>query len=86
MLAPRFQPTDRTTVAVLHSERLRRRVELMELIAGTRQAIAQSQALLVQADAILANEKSRSCNPFWTGATCHEQSFRETPCTSRTLF
>jgi ABC-type lipoprotein export system ATPase subunit len=69
MLASRFQPTDRNTVAVLHSERLRRRVELMELmelIAGTRQAIAQSQALLVQADAILANEKYRSCNPFWT--------------------
>jgi hypothetical protein len=66
MLASRFQPTDPNTVAVLHSERLRRRVELMELIAGTRQAIAQSQALLVQADAILANEKYRSCNPFWT--------------------
>jgi len=66
MLASRFQPTDRNTVAVLHSERLRRRVELMELIAGSRQAIAQSQALLVQADAILANEKYGSCNPFWT--------------------
>jgi hypothetical protein len=51
---------------------LRKHVELMELIAGTRQAIAQSQALLVQADAILANEKYRSCNHFGRRATCHE--------------
>ena len=57
MPAPRLQPTDRDTVAVMQKDRLRIRVELMELIAGTRQTIVESQALLIRADAILANEK-----------------------------
>jgi hypothetical protein len=33
------------------------RVEIMELITGARQTIAQSQALLVEADVILARGK-----------------------------
>ena len=57
MPAPRLQPTDRDTVAAMQKDRLRIRVELMELIAGTRQTIAESQALLIRADTILANEK-----------------------------
>jgi ABC-type lipoprotein export system ATPase subunit len=41
----------------MQSDRLRVRTELMELIAGARRTIAESQALLTQADAILADEK-----------------------------
>lgn len=57
MSAPSLEPTDRVTLSVLQRERLRRRAEFEDVIAGTRQTIAQSQALLVEADAILAKEK-----------------------------
>jgi hypothetical protein len=58
MLRPPLQPIDRKTVAALQKDRLRVHVEQMELIAGSRKTIAESQELLIQADAILASEKA----------------------------
>ena len=66
MLAPSLQPTDRTIVSVLQRERLRMRAEFEEVIAGARQTIAQSQALLVEADAILAKEQTSGITPQLT--------------------
>jgi hypothetical protein len=57
MLLPPLQFAKRTSAAVMFSERLRVRAELLELIIGTRQTMAQSWALLAEADAILAREK-----------------------------
>jgi hypothetical protein len=57
MRAPPLHPSDRTTVSRMQHERLRMRVELMELITGAKQTIAQSQALLIEADVILAKGK-----------------------------
>jgi hypothetical protein len=57
MPAPLHPIDSPTTVSAMRNERLRTHAELTELIAGTRRTIAQSQALLLEADAILAKEK-----------------------------
>jgi len=49
---------DCMSVAIMRSERLRQRAELVEVIAGTKQTLARSRALLAEVDAILAREKS----------------------------
>jgi hypothetical protein len=54
-MTPLFQPTDQLTI--MRNERLRMRREFAEVIAGARHTIAQSRALIVEADAILAGEK-----------------------------
>ena len=53
MLASSFP----STAASLQSLRARMQVELMEAIAGARQTMARSRALLAEADAILAKER-----------------------------
>jgi len=57
MLAPPRHTSDQKTVFDLRSERLRMRLEIVELIAGARRTIVQSRALLVEADDVLAKEK-----------------------------
>jgi hypothetical protein len=57
MLAPPLYAPDRKTVFDLRSERLRMRLEIVELIAGARRTIVESRALLVEADDVLAKEK-----------------------------
>jgi hypothetical protein len=47
----------KNAAAVMRSERLRMQAELVEVIAGTRQTINQSRALLAEADGVLAREK-----------------------------
>jgi hypothetical protein len=51
-------PVDCMSVAIMRSERLRLRAELVEVIAGTKRTLARSRALLAEVDAILAREKS----------------------------
>jgi len=57
MPAPLYPIDSTTAVSAMRNERLRMHAELAELIAGTRRTIAQSQALLLEVDAILAKEK-----------------------------
>jgi ABC-type arginine transport system ATPase subunit len=52
------------------------RAEFEEVIAGARQTIAQSQALLVEADAILAKEKTCRITPQLT-SQCHDHYSRD---------
>lgn len=56
-----FQPTDQPTI--MRNERLRMRREFAEVIAGARHTIAQSRALIDEADAILAGEKNCRITP-----------------------
>lgn len=63
MLAPSLQLTDRQTLSVIQRERLRGRTEFEEVIAGARQTIAQSWALLVEIDVLLATEKNCHITP-----------------------
>jgi hypothetical protein len=53
-----FQSCDHNSgAAVMRSERLRVQAELIEVMAGTRQTITQSRALLAEADVVLARGK-----------------------------
>jgi ABC-type oligopeptide transport system ATPase subunit len=63
-MTPLFQPTDQPTI--MRNERLRMRRESAEVIEGARQTIAQSRALIVEADAILAAEKHCRITPHLT--------------------
>lgn len=53
----RHYPADRKSAAAMQSERLRMRAELLEVIVGARRTMAQSRALLIEVEAVLAREK-----------------------------
>jgi hypothetical protein len=57
MRSPLLHPTDRRALSVVQRDKLRLRAEFDDVVAGTRRTIAQSRALLVEADAILARER-----------------------------
>jgi hypothetical protein len=57
MLRPPFQFPDHQSAADMQDQRLRMRMELVEVIANARDTIARSWLLLAEADAILAREK-----------------------------
>lgn len=48
----------RSSIAGSQRETLRIRSEMMELIAGTRHAIAQSRLLMAEADALMCSSKA----------------------------
>jgi hypothetical protein len=50
-----LQPVE--SVTAMQSERLRMRAEHLEVIAGAQRTVAQSRALLAEADIILSREK-----------------------------
>lgn len=52
-----LHPIDCKSAAVMRSERLRMRADLVEMIAGAKLTITRSRALLATADAILNREK-----------------------------
>jgi hypothetical protein len=58
MLARPFQSSDHKSAADMQNERLRMRMEVVEVIANARDTIARSLLLLSEADAMLAREKS----------------------------
>ena len=63
MPAPLLHPTDWRVLSLVERNKLRLHAEFEDVIAGTRRTIAQSRALLVEADAILAREKiAASCS------------------------
>jgi ABC-type Fe3+/spermidine/putrescine transport system ATPase subunit len=87
MLAPRTHPTGSNALAVIQSERLRMRAELMQLIAGARQTIARSRALLTEVDALLANEKLPLLQSTSRGGVMRRDDlFCKAPPTARSFF
>jgi len=50
-------PVDCKSVAAMHSERMRMRAEVMEVMVAAKRTVAQSRALLAEVDAVLAREK-----------------------------
>ena len=56
-MAASIQSADSNLIAVIASDRLRMRADLVEVIAGTQRTLAQSRALLTEVDVILAREK-----------------------------
>jgi hypothetical protein len=53
-----FHPCEpNSAAALMRSERLRVQAELIEVMAGTRETITQSRALLTEADVVLARGK-----------------------------
>lgn len=57
MLGPPFQSPDYQSATDMQNQRLRMRMELVEVIANARETIDRSWLLLAEADAILAKEK-----------------------------
>ncbi len=57
MPASRLYPAVCKSAATMQRERLRLYAELAEIIAGAKQTIAHSRALLAEVDVVLAREK-----------------------------